>query len=303
MITYDKLRRRPALFQRVVGITVEEFDDLVDIFASYWQGFVYRVFIENKDRQRQYGGGNTPKIQTIADKLLFVLIYVRLYPLQLLLGFWFGVDESSANRWVHRLMPILEQTLGFRQVLPKRGRSLDEIIAEHPDLKGFLIDGMEQPIRRPKNPERQRQQYSGKKKRHTKKNIVLSDVKQGYIHYLGKTQEGRKHDKRCADEEKFMCKQDVDIGSDLGFMGLKVGRARIIHAKKKPKGKELTETDRVQNRVINQIRIAIEHGIGGIKRSRIAADTYRNMRTGFEDLSMLVACGLHNYRVNYRYAI
>ena len=309
MITYERLSKRPKVFSRLVGVTVEEFEELHDTFKSFWDAFVYETFIKGKKRKREYGGGNTETIETSRDKLLFILMYIRLYPIQILQGLWFGIDESVACRWIHRLTPLLEKTLGFKNVLPKhtgsgrpRGRTLEEIVEEFPDLKGFLMDGTEQPVRRPKDKEKQKTAYSGKKKRHTKKNIVLTDAKRGYVHFLGKTQKGTMHDKAAADEENLNGTSDVDIGTDLGFIGYHAGSARIIHPVKKSKGKELPEHIKEQNKVFSRIRIVVEHALSGVKRSRIAADIYRNIREGFDDRSMLVAVGLHNFRVTHRYA-
>lgn len=308
MITYKQLAKRPAVFSRLAGLTITEFDELHDVFASFWNQFVFETFVQGKDRKRRYGGGNRPVIETSQDKLIFILMYLRLYPIQILQGLWFGIDESGANRWIHRLTPLMEKSLSFRMVLPQRkaggrprGRTLEEILAEFPDLKDVLLDGMEQPIRRPKKKEQQKAAYSGKKKRHTKKNIVVTDSKRGYVHYLGKTQEGKKHDKAAADEEELSGRSDIDIGTDLGFVGYTAGNARIIHPMKKPKGKELSESIKKQNKLLSSIRIKVEHAICGVKRSRIAADTFRNVKEGFADTSMLVAVGLHNLRVNHRY--
>ena len=60
----------------------------------------------------------------------------------------------------------------------------------------FIIDGVERPIQRPKNPERQRQFYSGKKKRHSIKNNLIIDRRTRKIKGLSTTCEGKKHDKR-----------------------------------------------------------------------------------------------------------
>lgn len=51
---------------------------------------------------------------------------------------------------------------------------------------------------------------------------------------------------------------------------------------------------------MSQIRVRVEHAISGIKRSRIVKDILRNTKDGFSDLAMVVACGLHNYRVDHR---
>jgi hypothetical protein len=44
----------------------------------------------------------------------------------------------------------------------------------------------------------------------------------------------------------------------------------------------------------------VEHAISGIKRSRIVKDILRNTKDNFSDLVMLIACGLHNLRVDHR---
>lgn len=307
MVTYSILKSRPTLFARLVGLNIAEFDRLYDIFKSIWDEYIRREFVGRIERKRVYGGGNKPKLRSIEDKLLFILMYMRLYPIQILQGMWFNMDESIANRWVHRLTPLLEETLKFRCVLPKhkgggrpRGRSLEEIIKEFPDLKDFLIDATEQSIRRPKNKQRQKDYYSGKKKKHTKKNIILSDSKRGYVHFLGSTQSGSTHDKEAADQEELRGTSDIDIGGDLGFLGYEAGNVRIVLPAKKPKGKELSDTIKDQNRIFSRIRIKVEHAICGVKRSRIASDIFRNTKEGYDDRSMLIACGLHNYRVNER---
>ena len=48
------------------------------------------------------------------------------------------------------------------------------------------------------------------------------------------------------------------------------------------------------------MRVGVEHAISGVKRCRIVADTFRNLRSGFVDAAMEVACGLHNLRVAAR---
>ena len=58
----------------------------------------------------------------------------------------------------------------------------------------FFLDGTERPIRRPKHPARQKQFYSGKKKRHTVKNNVITD-RDGRVLYVSGTVEGKKADK------------------------------------------------------------------------------------------------------------
>jgi len=62
----------------------------------------------------------------------------------------------------------------------------------------------------------------------------------------------------------------------------------------------LTEKEKENNRKLSKVRVKVEHAISGIKRSRIVKDIFRNIKDGFSDLVMVIACGLHNVRVEQR---
>jgi hypothetical protein len=62
----------------------------------------------------------------------------------------------------------------------------------------------------------------------------------------------------------------------------------------------LTAKEKERNRKISKIRIKVEHAISGVKRSRIVKDVLRNTKAGFSDLVMVIACCLHNLRVDHR---
>jgi hypothetical protein len=71
-------------------------------------------------------------------------------------------------------------------------------------------------------------------------------------------------------------------------------------SRKKPREKELTDKERENNRKMSKVRVKVEHAISGIKRSRTVKDILRNTKDGFSDLVMVIACGLHNFRVEHR---
>jgi hypothetical protein len=62
----------------------------------------------------------------------------------------------------------------------------------------------------------------------------------------------------------------------------------------------LTEKEKANNRKISKVRVRVEHAIAGIKRSRCVKDVLRNTKDGFSDLVMVIACSLHNLRVDHR---
>ncbi|MBF0648222.1 hypothetical protein IR083_23510, partial [Dysgonomonas sp. GY75] len=66
----------------------------------------------------------------------------------------------------------------------------------------------------------------------------------------------------------------------------------------KPKSKSLTDSQKEENRKISSFRILVEHAIGSVKKCRIVKERFRCRKFGFDDLVMLIACGLHNFRIS-----
>lgn len=305
MVKFQQLSKHPKHFQRLTGITVEEFNVLLDKFQSSWQEYIH-LQATSPNRQRKFGGGKHPNLETLPDKLVFILTYVRMYPLLFIQGILFNLGEQNACVWVHRLLPMLDEALGFTHKRPdrkQRGRNITELLRDFPELKelGILGDGVERPVRRPKDSDKQKNTYSGKKKRHTRKNIILTNPETTRVVYLGKTQDGTMHDKKAMDQEELNTTIPVKMGFDLGFEGLEVNNVQVVLPKKKPPGMELTDTQKLQNTEFSRRRVRVEHAIAGVKRNRSVADIYRNIKEGTDDLLMSIACGLHNLRVSYRY--
>lgn len=303
MIRFEVVSKRPKIFERLSGHTVTEFERLLDAFSSAWREQCQKERV-GKQYLRAPGGGRTPELQSLEDKLLFMLVYVRSYPTFFVAGLMFGFSETAACGWFHRLLPALDQALGYAHVKPSRkhGRNLEEILTEFPELRefGLLADGTERPTRRPKNKDKEKSRFSGKKKDHTVKNVILTHPKTNRVIHLTKTRDGTVHDKRALEEEELKCQEDILIGLDGGFPGLEIDRASIIRPVYKPPGGELSDSNRNQNRAFSSVRMPVEHAIAGIKRSRIVADILRLKDETDADTVMSVACGLHNLRVAFR---
>ena len=116
--------------------------------------------------------------------------------------------------------------------------------------------------------------------------------------WLSKTFDGSIHDKKIADEQPLRFPAGVTLWQDTGFMGHKPDNVTIKMPSKKPKGKELTAEQKKENREISSFRIIVEHAIGGVKRCRIVKERFRCHKFGFEDMVMLIACGLHNFKLS-----
>lgn len=300
MISYQELKTKPDLFKSFTGVTLAAFAELLPVFRQAYQDDLDRRDAQRPvPRQRQRGGGSKGALSRLEDKLVFILCYFRLYPVQMLQGYLFGMGQPQANEWIHRLTPILNQALGYEQQLPARqSKDIEVLLAACPGLE-FIIDGTERPIRRPKDPEHQQTKYSGKKKRHTVKNNVITNKGDGKIKGLSATVTGKTHDKKLADEQDLNFPPHSKLWKDTGFQGYEPANTQTFQPKKKPKGGQLTPQEKVQNAAISSERIGVEHSIGGAKVFRIVQHVFRNIKQDFDDLVMETACGLHNLRVDH----
>jgi hypothetical protein len=295
---YATLRDKPRTLRSLTGLYPSEFEALLPSFGAAWENFVAETF-ERTGRKRAYGGGRKAHLSQLEDKLLFILVYFRIYPTQEVQGYLFGMSQAQANEWVHRLSALLNQALGTEQQLPERQpANLEAVLSSCPSLE-FVIDGSERPINRPKDKYKQKDYYSGKKKTHSVKNNIITE-RGGKVMYLSGTHVGKKHDKKIADEEGYRFPPGSKLLQDTGFQGYQPEGVTVVQPKKKPRNGELTAVEKLINRAISGLRVEVEHHIGGIKRCQILVQKFRNRVEGFVDDVMETACGLHNFRLELR---
>jgi hypothetical protein len=301
MMSLEKVLRRERLCRAMTGLAPQEFLHLAAAFTAALAEKAMEAFLTDPSRERRPGGGRKSFVPTPDEKLFFLLVYYKAYPTFDVLGFLYDRDRSRPCEAVHAFTPVLEATLGKKLVLPKRQiRSVKEFLEAFPEAREVFLDGTERPIQRPKNAQRQTAHYSGKKKRHTRKNLILSDRKKR-IGYVSPTVEGKEHDFSLLKATRLPdhIPKKVRIRIDSGFQGFEKefpGHA-VSLPRKKPKGRPLCTTFKEQNRRLSRIRILVEHAIGGVKRFRIVADVFRNRTEGFDDQAILIATGLWNYHL------
>ena len=324
-LRYENLKDKPETFLAFTGLEVKEFQILQQAFSIAWECYAQQNSLPPEIRQRDYGGGRKARLATCEDKLLFILVYFKIYPLQDLgsrgyplrvLAFHFDISQSQACQWIHILSEVLRLALSELGYTPEREpKNVKELLKSYIDESGecsrdkteselsvenFAIDGTERRRQRPKDNEEQKRFYSGKKKTHTVKNNVIVTLGNRRVEYLGDTWEGKKHDKTICDMEGHEFPEGSVLYKDTGFQGYEPVGVHTRQPKKKPRGGELTFAEKEQNTLISKIRIIVEHVICGVKRCRIVKDVFRNTKYRFDDLVMEVACGLHNFRTSYR---
>ena len=259
---------------------------------------------EGKGRQRQRGGGAKGVLGPMEDKLFFLLVYQKTHPLQTMHGLQFGLRQSQTHYGIHHLLPVLQQALADLGLAPEREGSR---VATSPlTLEGapaLAIDGTERRRQRPQDAVAQQEHYSGKKKTHTDKNLLLVNEMTGKVVYLGPTEPGKKHDKKTADEAKIVSPVHATLDKDTGFQGYEPPGVLTQQPKKKTKGQERSVGERFLNHLISRVRVVVENVIAGVKRCRIVKDVLRLTKEGLADLVMEIACGLHNLRVHCRHPL
>jgi len=163
-----------------------------------------------------------------------VLVYLKTYPLQAVLGQLFGLSTAQANYWLHHLLPVVRAALDDLGVLPERdGARIVRQIDQPVGAPRLIIDGTERRRQRPKKTEKQAAHYSGKKKAHTDKNVLLVSGTSERIVFLSGTYAGKVSDKRIADEAQVDYPPGTTLSKDAGFQGYEPPVARTRQAKKK----------------------------------------------------------------------
>lgn len=161
MLSLDRVFNNERLLRAMTGLNRKAFEALLPSFAVAYE---QRQTQPAAQRQRAPGGGRKATLRTTRDKLFYILLYCKCYPTFDLMSVLFSFDRSCAWDWVHGLLPVLEQALGDKQALPERKlRSLEEFVERFAGVEAVIVDGMERPIQRPQDADRQQEHYSGKK--------------------------------------------------------------------------------------------------------------------------------------------
>jgi len=297
MLDIERIFKQDRLIRGMTGLNSKAFNVLLPSFTAAYEKSLIKPEIK---RKRAMGGGRKATLREMKDKLLYILLYCKCYPTFDLMSVLFKFDRSCAHEWVHRLLPILEVAIGYKKALPVRQlTSMKEFVEKFPFVKKVILDGTERPVQRPQDNEKQKEYYSGKKKRHTSKHTTGSTEEKRVI-YLSKVRGGKVHDKKQLDEENLVeyIPDDVAIEGDLGFKGLEKEYENVHLPHKKPKGKELSALQKIQNREFSRERVKCEHAHAGIKRYNCVTAVYRNRVPDFDDRLMLNSTGLWNFYLN-----
>ena len=227
------LKKKPKELVALTGLARRECEELLPVFEKALRATEEKAKPATKERQRAPGAGRKPGLPTVEDKLLFGLVYTKTYPLQVVHGKLFGMSQSSANEWLHFLLPVLAAALDALGVLPEReGKGVAQRERRYGEPRDLIVDGVERRRQRPKNKEKQALPYSGKKKGHYDKNAVVVNTKSKRVSFLSPTRPGSLHDKTIIEEAEIRYPKNCTLRSDLGFQGYRPRVERSLQPKK-----------------------------------------------------------------------
>ena len=322
ILRYKQLSQQPRVFQSMTGLRLPEFEELFeDVLPLHTQAYHQHLQAQRQQRRqpprvRAVGGGPAFTLEA-RDQILLVVVWLRQYPTHEVLGYLFGVSDSSVSRLIQRVLPLLEQSGRDTMRMPdpgkKRRRTLDALLQETPQL-AVLIDSFEQRVQRPRSAsasasasKRQKKDvfYSGKKKQHTLKSQVAVDEISGHIVDVSASVPGPTADLKLLQASGLLERLPAGVGAlgDLAYLGLAAlhpqGMAMAATPRRKPRGRERPAEDAAYNTAFARRRITIEHSIGRLRRYQSLSQMDRHHRQKHQARVCAVA-GLVNRQIEQR---
>jgi Helix-turn-helix of DDE superfamily endonuclease len=148
MPSYEEVITRAGSLRAMTGLTDQEFQALLPPFEQAFMAYMQAHTIDGQPRTvRRYSTYDTCPLPMSADKLLFILTYLKQNPIQEVQGQLFGMSQSHTNKWIHLLHTVLNQALAHQELLP--ARTADDLavllaaertkVAPTPPLFGMMV--------------------------------------------------------------------------------------------------------------------------------------------------------------------
>jgi len=315
MFTEQSLRDHPSLVKAFMGISAEQFWELIEQMTSQLASSL-SIRPQRSDRVRALGGGRA-YTHSLVVRTALVLTYLRLHIPQASVAALFGADQSDVSRELRRLLPLIQFCLPcpllWEVMADDQGVGAASCLSLDALAQGrVLIDATEQRVSRPQDSIKQKAYYSGKKHGFTLKTQFVTDG-QHHIEAISSAQPGAGHDKALSDQVRTLERlpDGCEADADKGYQGLAAQVSQVIVRDpqtgattqmprltvqtpfKKPKGGELSDEQRAFNRALGAIRVRIEHCIGWAKNWAILATRFRCDHAIYTPI-MRTICGLVN---------
>jgi hypothetical protein len=305
------LHKNPKLIKVFTGIRAEDFWLMIEKMESEFYEYELNRH-KRDDRKRAIGAGRNFK-QSLAQRTVGVLAYLRLNIPQTVIATMFGLQQCEISRDLRRLLPLIRDVLPCPEVWEVHD-DFEVMLSQQLEDGQALIDATEQRVSRPgKNNEIRKLYYSGKQHEFTLKTQIVTDGN-WHIAAVSVPAPGSIHDKKLCDNLQTLERLPAgcEAVADKGYQGLatdtvstvstidvqtgvkkQVSRLKAYTPFKKTKGKELTNEQKAFNRALASIRIRVEHCIGWAKNWSILATRFRCSHSIYGLITQTI-CGLVN---------
>jgi Helix-turn-helix of DDE superfamily endonuclease len=120
-LRFSDVQARPTELLDLTSLTGEEFYGLVPAFETAFHTWMAKWRLDGKPRTaRRFTVYQACPLPTPEDRLLFSLVYLKTYALQVVQGRLFGLGQSKANQWIHVLLPVLRAAFEALGDVPTR---------------------------------------------------------------------------------------------------------------------------------------------------------------------------------------
>ena len=245
-------------YKAATGLSLVEFNDLFAFFAPCYV----------PKQANPYYAEKAPLLTDKREALFFILHYYKAYPTFQNMGLYFGMSNAAACQYVELLRPCLHAALTGHQPAVKRlftnQAEFDKLFE---GVGAIFIDVTEIPIERADNYDVQKLSFSGKKRFHTLKWLLICDCYKRIL-FASKAYDGRTHD--FAIFKEIFAGLDFsrfETHVDLGFLGLgkNVSGANVFIPHKATKNYPLTARQKEENTELSRLRVVVENAIAKIK--------------------------------------
>lgn len=290
-MVFDYIEKYPHRTKQILEISYEQLQSLLNCARQRHQEI--KTKLQRQKIRINAAGGGRPEKLLIQEQVCLCLFYLRQMPTFQVLGMLFGVSKTEANDTFHDWIPILRDILPS-SLLEQVSNNESDLLFVQEVLTNFrlLVDSLEQLIYRDFDQKEQQKYYSGKKRQHTLKSLMIGmplgkDIVEVEIGVPGPTADINLFRKS---QEEFDKSQP--FAGDKGFQG---GENITTPHKKKPK-RELTQQQKDENKALSSNRIFIEHLIRLLKIFRVASQRFRLKLETYEQI-ILTVCGLVRLRI------
>lgn len=160
-LTFEEIRKNKKQLISLTTLIESEFMELCEYFKAQHDLHFSKKNLLGQKRKRTFKFKKNNTFKCVEDLLLFLLIYLKTYPLQEVYAAQNCMTQPQVANWLKLSKTFLRKSLKDLGCLPTQNKTAFKKMLK--DNKIVFQDATERQINRPQKDEIQREFYSGKK--------------------------------------------------------------------------------------------------------------------------------------------